>query len=218
MIPVLKVPPIPTWTCRDKAYSTEHARANLRLILLEAVAWASAHADPKDASHCLRSPRLAPHIFNDSRYNTVDDVVSARHRELQAEGRIARIGGRFDDLVEVATLGLADVVALVPEGRLLVRERDTTIDDGAGQAETRGYLDESDMPPWDTWVTYFEGSPNDRGLRNHAGCLVSWVPPIFLPAVDSAIRVNAYGALYWLHDCKLPFADVFRPESLFAEQ
>jgi hypothetical protein len=43
------------------------------------------------------------------------------------------------------------------------------------------------------------------------------VPPIFLPAVDSAVSVNAYGALYWLHDCKHRFADVFRPETLFAE-
>jgi hypothetical protein len=73
------------------------------------------------------------------------------------------------------------------------------------------------MPPWDTWVAYVEGLPNDHGVRNHAGCLVSWVPPIFLSAVDSAVRVNAYGALYWLHDCTHPFADVLRPESLFAE-
>jgi hypothetical protein len=131
MLPTLKVPPIPTWTRRDKTYTTEHARANLRLVLLETVAWVSAHADPKDPPRCLRSPRLAPYIFNDSRYHTVDDVVSARHRELQAEGRVARIGGRFDDLVEVVRLGLADVVPLVPEGRLLVWERDTTIDDGA---------------------------------------------------------------------------------------
>jgi hypothetical protein len=98
---------------------------------------------------------------------------------------------------------------------LLVWERDATIDDGAGQAETRGYLDASDMPPWDTWVAYVEGPPDERGVRNHAGCLVSWVPPVFLSAVDRAIQVNAYGALYWLRDSKLPFAEVFRPESLF---
>jgi hypothetical protein len=208
MAHTLKVPHFPSCTYRGETYSTDLARANLRLILLEAVAWTSEHADPDDPAHCLRSPPLAPYIFNDSRYHTVNDVVTARHLELEATGRVPRIGGRFDALVEVAALGLADVAPLVSEGLLLVWERDTTIDDGAGQAETRGYLDESDMPPWDTWVAYVDGS-------SHPGCLVSWVPPPFIPAVDNAIQVNAYGALYWLRESNLPFAGVFSSEYLF---
>jgi hypothetical protein len=199
---MLKVPPFPSRTRRGETYSTEYARANLRLILLETVAWASAHADPDEPSGCLRSAGLAPYIFNDSRLDTVHDVVSQRHCQLEDDGRVRRIGGRGEDLVDLTTLGLADVVPLVADGRLLAWERDNTIDDGAGKGETRGYLDESDMAPWDTWVAYVDGS-------THVGCLVSWVPPTFVAAVDRAIWVNVYGALYWLRDSKLPIADVF---------
>lgn len=35
-------------------------------------------------------------------------------------------------------------------GKLLVWERDLTIDDGLGESLTNGYLDSSDTPPWDT--------------------------------------------------------------------
>jgi hypothetical protein len=209
MLPALKVLKHPSQTRRGEAHATEHARANLRLILLETVAWTSAHAEPNDPTQCLRSPRLAPYLFNDSRHATVHDVASQRHCQLETEGRVRRIGGRAEDLVDVATIGLADAARLTAGGRLLVWERDTTIDDGAGQAETRGYLDESDMPPWDTWVAYVDDS-------EHAGGLISWVPPIFVAAVDSAIRVNAYGALYWLRDSKLPFAEVLRSENLLS--
>jgi hypothetical protein len=209
MLRALKVASFPSWTRRGETYATEQARANLRLILLETVAWVSAHADANDPANCLRSPRLAPYIFNDSRYDTVHDVVWARHLQLEGEGRVTRIRGRSDELVEVAALGLGSVVPLVAEGRLLVWERDQTVDDGAGQAETRGYLDESDMPPWDTWVAYMEGTRNERGVPDHLGCLVSWVPPIFISAVESAVQVNAYGALYWLRESKLPFAELF---------
>ena len=181
----------------------------MRLIILETAAWAAAHADQTDPSRCLRSAPLAPYLFNDSRHETVYDVVARRHHRLEAEGRVQRIAGKADALVDAATLGLGDLVPRVAEGQLLIWERDTTVDDGAGEAETRGYLHESDMPPWDTWVAYVDGS-------GHAGCLISWVPPTFLPAVDRAIQINAYGALYWLRDSTLPFAQLFRYEDLFA--
>jgi hypothetical protein len=146
-------------------------------------------------------------VFNDSRLETVDGVAFSRHLKLEAEGRVRRLGGRTDDVVDAASLGLADLRPLVHTGRLLVWERDTTVDDGAGQAETNGYLDESDMPPWDTWVAYVDPHPQ-------AGYLVSWVPAPFLERVGRAVAVNAYDALYWLRGSRLLLANVLAEEGL----
>jgi hypothetical protein len=200
----------PAETGAGEAYTTDVARANLRLVLLEAVMWASARANPSEPARCLRSQALAPYVFNDSRRRTVSGVAVDRHRQLKAEGRVLGLGGQWDDLVDVDALGLGDVKPLIATGRLLVWERDTTIDDGAGQAETGGYLDESDMPPWDTWVTYV--GRRDQGAV--AGCLVSWVPEPFVEAVGRAIEVNAYGALYWLRESKLRLAQILGAEGL----
>jgi hypothetical protein len=68
---------------------------------------------------------------------------------------------------------------ILETGRLLVWERDSTIDDGVGEAVIGGYLDEGDMPPWDTWIAYVDGA----GRKPTAGYLVSWVPGPFVAAV-----------------------------------
>jgi hypothetical protein len=96
-----------------------------------------------------------------------------------------------DELVEADTLGLQDADAIVMTGRVLVWERDTTVDDGVGEAETGGFLDDSFMPPWDTWVASVEEA-------SRAGCLLSCIPGVFVERVQRVIDVNAYGALYWL--------------------
>jgi hypothetical protein len=90
-------------------------------------------------------------------------------------------------------------------GRLLVWERDLTIDDGLGETLTKGYLDTSDMPPWDTWVAYV--SPGDDG-RAQTGYLVSWVPSVFVASVNDAVEGNAYGALYWLAGTRLLLSEI----------
>ena len=204
----MKITPVPSRTNPGESYATDFARANLRLVLLEAVAWALPRADTKNPTTGLRSAELAPYRFCASRHDIVFDVASKRHRHLVANGLVRHAGGRWDQLLEVDALGLTGVDAELATGRLLVWERDNTIDDGAGEAETGGYLDGSDMPPWDTWVAYSDSS------ATRVGSLVSWVPPVFVDAIDRAIRVNAYGALYWLHESKLPIAEVCRSEVL----
>jgi len=189
-------------------YSTELARANLRLVLLEAVLWASTWADAREPVRSLRSASLAPYIFNESRHETVHDVALRRHLQLEAQGRVRRIGGRTDDLVDASSIALGHVRAMLEAGRLLVWERDSTVDDGVGQTVTSGYLDESDMPPWDTWVAYVDSEVG------RCGYLVSWVPEPFVAPVAQAIKENAYAALYWLRESKLLLAQILRSEDL----
>jgi hypothetical protein len=208
----LQVTKGPIWTRRGEAYQSDAARASLRLALLEAALWATTHGDVRDPCRSLRSAALAPYRFNESRHDSVHDVAWSRHARLEAEGRVRRIGGQTDEIVDLEVLGLAEALHASATGRLLVWERDTTIDDGAGEAETQGYLDDSDMPPWDTWVAYVDCP--EPAAPPHCPYLVSWVSPVFVDAVDRAVRVNAYDALYWLRDSKLLMASLLRSDGL----
>jgi hypothetical protein len=71
-------------------------------------------------------------------------------------------------------------------GRLLVYAPDENVEDGASQYQSKGYFDDQDAPPWDTWVCYF-----DRHL-------ISWVPPSLLDLVQEGIAVNAVDCIHWV--------------------
>jgi hypothetical protein len=77
-------------------------------------------------------------------------------------------------------------------GRLLVYAPDENVEDGASLYLSKGYFDELDAPPWDTWVCYF-----DRHL-------ISWVPPCLLDLVQAGIAVNPVDCIRWLENAALP--------------
>lgn len=81
---------------------------------------------------------------------------------------------------------------------MLIFFPDRTLSDGAAEAETRGYFDADNVPPWDTWVGVFEEHVN--GEREKKVYLVTWVPPIFVESVSRAIDVNPEGCIQWLED------------------
>ena len=146
-----------TWYPLDEIpLRTEKERADLRLSLLDAVIWATGKADLSNPRDCLRTEALRPYVFNDSRHATVRDVVCARHTQLVEAGRVPDVA--FNTMSNEHPDALAGVWSMMPPalgyGKLLVWERDLTIDDGLGESLTKGYLDISDMPPWDTWVAY----------------------------------------------------------------
>ena len=167
-------------------------RANLRLELAEVIEWCLPRADPANPRDCLRSEALRPYPFGRDRHSTLLGVTLERHQLLPRDPK-RRLPERLG------------------EGRLLVWLRDLTIDDGLGEHLTGGYLDQSDMPPWDTWFVYVD-EREDPKLG--AGYLVSWVPRVFLPSLDEAIRCNAYDALFWLEGSDLRFERIARDEGL----
>ncbi|MGB2642636.1 MAG: hypothetical protein WBG02_14805 [Candidatus Acidiferrum sp.] len=73
-------------------------------------------------------------------------------------------------------------------GRLLVYEPDFNVVDGASQYTSKGYFDEQDAPPWDTWVCYF-----DRHL-------ISWVPASLLGLVQAGIEVNPVDCIRFVEE------------------
>jgi hypothetical protein len=80
-------------------------------------------------------------------------------------------------------------------GRLLVYEPDFNVEDGASEYMSKGYFDERDAPPWDTWVCYFDCQ------------LISWVPPCLLDLVQAGIAANPVDCIRWLENAALPAED-----------
>ena len=72
----------------------------------------------------------------------------------------------------------SEVSSDLARGMLLVYEPDDHVEDGASQYMSKGYFDELDAPPWDTWICYFDGH------------LISWVHPSLLDLVQAGIATN----------------------------
>jgi hypothetical protein len=86
-------------------------------------------------------------------------------------------------------------------GRLLAYFPDDELSDGAAEAETRGFFDVNNAPPWDTWVALFRDEGGDVSTSD---CLVSWVPGTLVKSVDRGIFVNPEGCIRWLAPPELP--------------
>jgi hypothetical protein len=101
--------------------------------LAETVAWCEPQARASDPATSLRSDSLRPRVLEIDRPSIVRNVADARARSLLVRD------GRGDRM----TSGLAG-------GRLLAYFPDDDLSDGAAEAETNGFFDVHNTPPWDT--------------------------------------------------------------------
>ena len=121
----------------------------------------------------LRSPILQPDctIFPSNRseqLQIVEDLAKRRAAQLRLEHRYP--------------LSLAE---RLEGGRLLLYAPDENLFDGAAQYTSKGFFDVNNIPPWDTWVCFFEKY------------LVSWVPPQLVELANQGIDVNAEQCILW---------------------
>ena len=101
----------------------------VEMTLREAAVWSDRAGQDAD----LRSAELRPAL---GEWPTLSDVQAV----LALLTRTRR-----------TLLGAADF-HLIPSGRLLVCQVNESITSGESEAETRGFFDVSDRPPWDTWI------------------------------------------------------------------
>jgi hypothetical protein len=157
--------------------------------LAETVAWCQPRARASDPAASLRSVSLRPRVLEIDRPSIVRSVTEARAQSLLVRN------GRGDR----KNSGLAG-------GRLLAYFPDDDLSDGAAEAETNGFFDVHNTPPWDTWVALFR----DEGRDLARDCLVSWVPRELLKSVDRGIYVNPEECIVWLGPPKLPIVEQIR--------
>jgi hypothetical protein len=119
----------------------------------------------------LRSPKLRPSFrvdeFGDDALwaKAVAEVVARRSRltaGASAENRETNVGGR-----------------------LLLYTPSENLACGAAEASSNRFFDVNNVPPWDIWVDFSEGT------------LVSWVPPALLDVAQMGIYVNPEACIRW---------------------
>jgi hypothetical protein len=70
-------------------------------------------------------------------------------------------------------------------GRLLLYTPSENLACGAAEASSNGFFDVNNVPPWDIWVEFSEGT------------LVSWVPPALTDVAQMGIYVNPEACIRW---------------------
>ena len=146
----------------------------------ETVAWCLPRANPSEPLSSLRSAEIKGRDLESSYVSTVRNVTQNRHYRLRSNG------------VVVESQGLCG-------GRLLLYYPDADLCDGAAEAESGGFFDAYNTPPWDTWVAFVSDDgyfPN----RSYASYLVAWVPPVFLEDAAAGVVVNPEQCIEWLDE------------------
>ncbi|WP_254330704.1 hypothetical protein [Corallococcus exiguus] len=150
----------------------------------ETIRWCAPRATLDAPATCLRTPAFQPRVMVDpDRFNLMDRIISSRHHALRGSPPLSPpLSGR--DRLQ--------------GGRLLVFFPDDTLSDGVSDQVTRGFFDEHNVPPWDTWVGMFREDPESD--TQSADYLIAWVPPVFLDSVAQGIFVNPEQCIQWLED------------------
>ena len=132
----------------------------------------------------MRSRKLLPRVLHDGRDDVVCDVGLTRHY-----------------LIRATTDGPVTSVPDLLGGRLLAYFPDADLCDGAAEIESDGFFDVCNVPPWDTWVGYFEDNHGRSGIYD--SYLLAYVPERFLPLAAGGILDNPEECILWLSDAEV---------------
>ena len=151
------------------------------------------------------------------RASRLDPKGSLRTLPLNSPGDITTIDHPVrkkvvqDLFVERATLLALDNVRTDTEtwrgGRLLICYPERSVWDGAAEPVSEGFIDEDDMPPWDTWCYY--GTENETHI---VPFIVAWVPPEFINLAQKAVDYNPVASIKWAASVSNEFTVALRTE------
>lgn len=98
---------------------------------------------------------------------------------------------RAQRMAELGVSAAASSDALLESGRILCCGVNASLVDGACHVESRGFLDEDDLPPADTWIGL---------IPLNFEHLLTWVPERHVGDVDAAMPCCPTEAYRWLAD------------------
>lgn len=128
-----------------------------------------AEISPLDAQ--LRSPELRPILpfdFHREKWTgIVKTVISRRAEKLQLQKR--------------SPMPANDLAG----GKVLLFSPEETLSDGAARYSSKGFFDDDNVPPWDSWVAFFDQY------------LISWVPSQLVELVNAGVEVNPEQCTLW---------------------
>jgi len=168
-----------------------------KLRLAQTIVWCAPRADIENPTTSLRTPRLRPGILEASRFSAVDFVANTREAYGWPETKNATLPHDLGG------------------GRLLIYFPETDLACGAAEQETKGFFDINNVPPWDTWVTYFHDQERNPDSYD-SEYLIAWVPPAFVHLANDGINVNPEQCIQWLSDTSVELATALRGANLLA--
>lgn len=149
------------------------------------VQWCAPRVNLDDPSGCLRSEELRPGENIQDWSATVEGVCIRRDR-----------------LLTLKPVQRPDLT----RGRLLLFDPGQNLSDAAAMAESNGFFNADNEPPWDTWIAYVQEQPQPTGGWTHLDSyLICWMPPAFLDLVDRAIALNPEQCILWADTVNTPF-------------
>jgi hypothetical protein len=86
------------------------------------------------------------------------------------------------------------------KGKFLIYSPLLSTFDALANGETSGFFDESDAPPWTTWLGFFNFTNVD--LNESEGYLVAWIPEAFISIAENGMSVCLGQSLFWADDLK----------------
>lgn len=161
--------------------------------LAQTIFWCAPRANKLNPKTSLRTAELRPHLLEENRSSAVNTVIDAR--ELY--------GGK--DIRKVT------VPPDLGGGRLLIYFPNVDLACGAAEQETAGFFDVNNVPPWDTWVAYFQDEYNLDSFDTEY--LIAWVPPEFVSIANEGIEVNPEQCIMWLSETSVELAKSLRAEN-----
>lgn len=169
----------------------EYGHVNARLVgtsmlhsrIAEAIGWCRMILQDAGWQPGLRTEPLRPRLLHDGIDQLVCDLGYSRSWQIKPG--------------VCETTDAPDMFG----GRLLVYFPDADLADCAAMAESEGFFDEHNVPPWDTWISFFDDkSPSGRGYDRY---LLAYVPHELIGHVARGIRVNPEECIVWLDDAEV---------------
>ena len=164
------------------------------------IEWCTTRCDLNDPEFGLRSTQIYPDPFQIS--------FQGKHAYTYIVESVARkrkygLGYSWKEEINPANSLLG--------GRLLAYEPDVNLSDGAAVPVSKGFLDELNVPGWDTWVAFIQ---DRRDEYPSDGYLVSWIPAELTNLVSNGIYVNPEGCIWWLDTEENHLAKLLKTEGL----
>jgi hypothetical protein len=198
-----------------------------RRRLAETIAWSNAHLTPEavakwqepdrtgffakrafaveEGTELLRSPFPRPPSFQE--ISDVNERIDRVERVAATRAEWLREQNQYPASPSVGLNG----------GRLLAYDPDGNLFDGAAQAETGGFFDVDNRPPWDLWVCYMcDPECDPEHWTPYSSFLVSWIPPELVEVAGAGVWVNPEECIMWAEDLDTPFTRQLYAEGLLS--
>jgi hypothetical protein len=180
--------------------------AQFQRRLEETIVWCTSQDWSADPAEGLRTA-----FFRPSKYRLKDhyDDILLGQTPPQRQHLVEQVAEARVTLLEKHGIARFSCENPLRGGRLLAFTPDGTLQDGAANIATDGFLDDDNIPPWDTWIWYVTNDPVSKpefwsGTVTDS-YLLSWVPESLIKVVNAGMDVNPEDCIRWATDLDTPF-------------